>query len=221
MHKLLIFDCDGTLVDTLRDVALCFNQALNENGFPEHPLESYGSFVGGNLEQIIERLLPADSADKENIESVKATYRLLYQNSKKQNTVPYSGIRESLIELRERGYCIAVNTNKGQDLAEKLLDQLFPDHPFEIIVGYREDRPSKPDPYGVYMIIDELGYSIDDSVYIGDGRSDLMTAKNAGIPFIFVEWGQGEASIREEDGVSAVASCPNDLPSVIECMHFS
>ncbi len=208
-------------MDTLRDVALCFNRALNENGFPGHPLESYSSFVGGNLEQIIGRLLPADSVSEDSIETVKATYRSLYQNSEKQNTVPYSGICESLVELQGRGYCIAVNTNKGQDLAEKLLDQLFPDHPFEMIVGYQEDRSSKPDPYGVEMICSKLGYSHEDAVYIGDGRSDLLTARNAGIPFIFVEWGQGEASLKKEDGVSAIASCPQDLPSVIDHVCFS
>lgn len=216
MGKLLIFDCDGTLVDTLHDVALCFNRALEENGFPPHPLNAYSSFVGGNLEQIITRLLPEGQVTSENVDRVKSEYRSLYQSSKKENTVLYKGIRRAVDALREQGNTIAVNTNKGQVLAEELLDSLFPDHPFDCIVGYEETRPSKPDPYGVHMICTKLGYQASEAVYIGDGQSDLLTAKNAGIPFVLVEWGQGGSMLMDSGDVASVVKNPADLVAAIE-----
>lgn len=216
MPKLLIFDCDGTLVDTLHDVALCFNQALEENGFPAHPIDAFGSYVGGNLEQIVARLLPQDAVTSENVDKVKASYRALYGASEKPHTVPYEGIRESLEAFKGRGYAIAVNTNKGQALADDLLLKLFPDSLFDAIVGYEESRPSKPDPYGVEMICSKLGCDLADAIYIGDGESDLLTAKNAGIPFVLVEWGQGEAALRDSSDVSCIVGNPAELVGIIE-----
>lgn len=216
MKRLLIFDCDGTLVDTLHDVALCFNQALEENGFAGHPLDAYNSFVGGNLEQIIARLLPEEAVTVDNIDMVKVAYRSLYQRSEKPNTAPYEGIKNAVEVLKEKGYTIAVNTNKGQALADDLLDKLFPERPFDSVVGYDESRPSKPDPYGVKMICSSLGHHLRDAVYIGDGRSDLLTAKNAGIPFVLVEWGQGEATLRESDDVACIVGSPEDLVAAID-----
>lgn len=208
MRDLVIFDCDGTLVDTLYDVGLCFNDALSQHGFPTYPLEGYVGFVGGNLEQIVGRLLPEDACTSENIAAVKETYRRLYRESDKLHTLPYEGIPELLDQLKEQGCVLAVNTNKGQALADALLDKLFPDHPFDAIVGYEESRPSKPDAFGVQMICDAVGIDSTRAAYVGDGESDRLTAQNAGIPFVFVTWGQGDSGLRYAEGVAAVAEEP-------------
>lgn len=215
MRDLIIFDCDGTLVDTLHDVGLCFNEALTQHGFPPYSLEEYGGFVGGNLEQIVSRLLPEDARTPESITAVKEAYRRLYQESDKPNTLPYEGIPELLVQLRDQGCTLAVNTNKGQALADALLEKLFPDHPFAAIVGYEESRPSKPDAFGVQMICDEVGMDRARAVYIGDGESDHRTAQNAEIPFVFVTWGQGDEGLRYAEGVAAVAEDPSAVPAAL------
>ncbi len=192
MINLAIFDFDGTIVNTITDVALCFNQSLKENGFPEHPLEAFDGFVGGNLETVVSRMLPADSVTDENIDLVKLRYREIYSSSKKENTLPYEGVMDLLNKMKEDGWKLAINSNKGQKLLDDLTVELFPEGMFDSVVGYLETRPSKPDRYGVDLICKECNSKIENAIYIGDGMSDVKTAINAGIPCIFTEWGQGQ-----------------------------
>ena len=215
MRKLLIFDCDGTLVDTLHDVSLCFNMALASSGFPEHPLDAYGGFVGGNLETIVTRLLPVECRNAENIERVKTAYRCLYANSEKKNTLPYPGILDALRHLKQKGFVLAVNTNKGQQLTDALLEQLFPNSLFSAVVGYDEARPSKPDPYGVRMICEKCGMDLEQAIYIGDGRSDINTAANAGIPCVFVTWGQGTEEDSRDERIHAVVDSVPEMERIL------
>lgn len=191
MKKLIIFDFDGTLVDTITDVAISFNAALEAHGFPQYPIEAYSRFVGGNLETIISRLLPKGENTSANVDGVKKTYRTVYKNSSKPHTRPYPGMVELLCELKQKGYTLAVNSNKGQELLEDMVAKTFPPGMFDAVVGYLESRPSKPDPFGVDMICQACKMKRDDAVYVGDGASDIKTAENAGIPCVFVTWGQG------------------------------
>lgn len=197
MKKLVIFDFDGTLVDTITDVGICFNEALRECNFPQHSLDRFGSFVGGNLETIVSKMLPSDQITEENITQVKTLYRKLYLNSSKPNTKPYPGMMELLYELKQKGVTLAVNSNKGQDLLDDMVEKMFPPDFFSAVVGYHESRPSKPDPYGVDMICMQAGYTREDAIYVGDGKSDLDTAENAGIPCLFVMWGQSTEEVKQ------------------------
>lgn len=215
MRDLLIFDCDGTLVDTLQDVALCFNAVLSACGFPTYPLEAYGGFVGGNLETIVSRLLPEKERTGENIERVKMLYRERYGNSPKENTRPYDGIPQTLNRLKALGFLLAVNTNKGQKLTDDLLNRLFPHGMFAAVVGYEETRPSKPDPFGVDMICSACGRERGQAVYIGDGHSDIETARNAGIPLVFAAWGQGSPEDRSDPGVFAAADSVQQMEGIL------
>lgn len=208
----MIFDCDGTIVDTITDVALSFNAALKQCGFPEHPVEAYGGFVGGNLETIVTRLLPQNARNDKNVDQVKTVYRAIYSQSSKPNTQPYEGVLPMLQRLKEDGFILSVNTNKGQALTDDLLGKLFPNDFFTSIVGYEETRPSKPDPYGVDMICSVCKCTRDDAVYIGDGRSDINTADNAGIPCVFVTWGQGT----DEDKMDARIFCVAETVTQLE-----
>lgn len=188
--KLVIFDLDGTLLNTIEDVADCFNAALCENGFPERTLEDIVFLVGGDLETIVSRLLPPDASEGD-VSKVKTSYRRLYAASSKPKTHPYNGIPELLLELKTNGMDIAVNTNKGQDLAERCLTSAFPN--VEIPVsGLVEGMPHKPDPYGANMLLKAGPYKAEEAMYVGDGVSDALTADNAGMPFIYCAWGQGD-----------------------------
>ena len=213
MKKLFIFDFDGTVVDTITDVGLCFNEALRQNDLPQHPLKRFDSFVGGNLETVVSRMLPLGAVTEENITKVKTLYRSLYLASTKPNTKPYPGMMELLAGLKGAGALLAVNSNKGQQLLNDMVDKLFPAGFFDAVVGYQEDRPSKPDPYGVNMICKICGCT--DAVYIGDGKSDLDTAENAGIPCVLVLWGQGSKADREDPRAVARVNTTEELRMVL------
>lgn len=204
MHpKLVIFDLDGTLVNTIEDVADCFNAALFENGFPTYSLEKVEELIGGDLETIVGRMLPEVSRSRENIDRVKTDYRRIYAESPKSKTVPYEGIPQLLNDLEAAGVGIAVNTNKSQDLAEDCIAELFPGKNIPV-AGYVDDMPSKPNPQGARRLLELFEVSEMDAVYVGDGISDARTAKNANVPFVFCSWGQGK-----EGAASKV--CPNML----------
>lgn len=215
MKKLIILDFDGTLVDTLTDVALCFNEALRQTGYPQHPLEAFAGFVGGNLETVVSRMLPPDRCTTDDIDRVKTRYRELYLSSSKPNTKPYPGMMELLQELKRRGYALAVNSNKGQVLLDNMVDKMFPSHFFDAVVGYQEDRPSKPDPDGVRRICDSCHLPMEQAVYVGDGASDIATAANAGIPCVFVLWGQGTEQDRTDSRVYRCVQTPEELQALL------
>lgn len=206
MKQLVIWDFDGTLVDTLTDVALSFNEALATHGFPQHPLEDFGGFVGGNLETVISRMLPRNAVTTENINLVKYTYRDIYLNSTKPNTKPYPGIPALLDTLAVHGVVSAINSNKGQLLLEDMENKIFSPGTFGAVVGYEENRPSKPDPHGVWMICRQCGLPLEEAIYVGDGASDIETASQAGIPCVLVDWGQGTEKDRSD-------------PRLMQCVH--
>lgn len=191
MKRVVIFDFDGTVVDTITDVGLCFNEALRLNNFPQHGLEKFSRFVGGNLETVVSRMLPQDQVTEENIFQVKTVYRQLYMSSEKPNTKPYPGMMQVMDDLKSLGWLLTINSNKGQILLDDMVNKSFPLGYFSAVVGFDESRPSKPDPYGVEMIRRICECESQDVIYVGDGRSDIETAVNANIPCVFVRWGQG------------------------------
>lgn len=201
MYKLVIFDFDGTLADTVKDVAVCFNEALKQCGFPQHSLQEVCDLVGGNLEVIVSKLLPREQATPENIDRVKKLYRKIYSACSKDNTFLYPGIMDLLLELKEKKVRLAVNSNKGQDLLEQMVEKMFPMGFFDAVIGYSEYYPPKPDPYGVEMILTKCSCSAADAVYVGDGLSDIKTAQNAGVACIFVSWGQGRLDAQFSESV--------------------
>ena len=209
--KLYIFDFDGTLVDTITDVAICFNAALAQFGFPIHDLTLYKHFVGGNLETVVARLLPSDQVIEENITKVKTAHRKLYLASEKPNTAPFPGIPEVLLHLQKKQKKLTIHTNKAQQLTDALCQRFFEKIDFLAVVGYDPLYPSKPDPWGVRYLMEKAKVTTEETVYIGDGLTDVLTAENAGIDCLYVTWGQGKPGDTEHPCVRKIVYSPADL----------
>lgn len=210
--RLAFFDFDGTLVDTIVDAGRCFNKALEYFGFDPYPLDQYGKVVGGNLEIIFSKLLSPKDRTEENILKLKEKYKEIYAEDKKPSTKPFNGITEVLKYLNENEVLIAISTNKAQILTEQLTDKLFPEIDFLSILGYCDERPSKPDPTAIEELMIANGIEKDEVVFIGDGLTDIKTAENAKVDCILVTWGQGDVKIlSQEKAVSFIADSPRDI----------
>lgn len=218
MVKLVIFDLDGTLLDTLTDVGLCFNRALSACGLPQHPLSAFGSFVGGNLEQVVARMLPADMRDEETVDKVKTAYRGIYAADSKPHTKPFSGVHKMLDSLSGEGVNLAVNTNKAQDLAATAVREHFGCF-FMPVAGYRLDVPSKPHPDGPFELMRFSNVEPKETLYVGDGETDLRTALNAGIEFVFASWGATDRGGDVARSATYVAAFPEEIVEMVKRMN--
>lgn len=200
MKKLAIFDFDGTIMDSVRDVVIHLNEALSMYGFPTLTSDEYVKFLGGNIDDIVSLVLK-DKSSPENLRMVKNTYLVIYYSSDKPNTLPFPKSREILHKLQSKGVILAINSNRFTDSIEGLTDKFFADIDFSLIMGHDFDYPSKPDPFGVNEIIKDAGVSPDETLYIGDSETDIQTAKNAGVDCIVVRWGYGNKNDWENDYV--------------------
>lgn len=210
--KLVIFDFDGTLVDTIIDAGRCFNKALECFGFRTYPVEQYGQIVGGNLDVIFSKLLDKQHQTEENLSKLKAKYREIYASDEKPNTKPFNGILSVLERLTQAGVSIAINTNKAQVLVDDLCAKVFPTVKFIAVCGYSDGVPSKPDPYAVNEIMKACNVNKGETVYVGDGLTDVKTAQNAGVDCILVTWGQGDVEeILNENPALFVANEPSEI----------
>ena len=189
MKRLYIFDLDGTVLNTIADLAASANYALRECGYPGHPVEAYRFFVGNGISKLIERALPEGHRSKENVAKVRELFIPYYNIHNADFSRPYEGVTEVMEELQRRGCMIAVASNKYQEATEKLIPHYFPTIKFVSILGQREGVPSKPDPIIVYEIMEAAGVSRSEVVYIGDSSVDMQTGTNAGVTTIGVSWG--------------------------------
>ena len=215
MKKLCIFDFDGTLVDTATDVAAAFQEAAKINGFPVPEKKEIFEQIGQNLDVIVHNLLPKDAQTERNIDKYKKSYRELYKKSNKDNTAPFEGMIELLAELKNKGYSLAVNSNKPQEILGGMVYQYFPPNTFDYIIGYVEGRPSKPDPYGVNVIIEQAEVSKENVIYIGDGLNDILTAHNAGVEIIYVTWGPCLVQGLEKREVKNIVDSVEELRRIV------
>lgn len=212
MKKLVIFDLDGTLIDTIIDAGRCFNKVLEHFGLKTHPLEQYNCLVGGNLEVIFASLLEEKFRTSEMITKLKNKYREVYSLDEKPNTKPFAGVIELLNKLNEEKILVAINTNKSQNLAEDLCSKMFANINFSGIFGYSEERPSKPNPFAVNELMRINQVLPKDAVYVGDSITDVETAKNAGIDCVFVNWLNADISeFLNKNKVKFVANSPADI----------
>lgn len=206
-----IFDLDGTLLDTLQDLAASANYALRVHGMPEHSIDDIRRFVGNGVRLLMERAVP-DGADNPLFDEAFATFRQHYMQHALDTTRPYDGIPETLAALRSRGCRIAVVSNKMMAATQELCRHFFPDT-VEVAIGENEAAGirKKPAPDTVFAALRELKSGGESAVYVGDSDVDIETARNAGIPCISVLWGFRDRDFLLRHGATAFISRPSEL----------
>ena len=185
--KTIIFDLDGTLLNTISDLGHACNHALQTTGLPLHPLEDYRLMVGNGLRRLVERAAP--QADANTIDSLVTLCRDYYNDHYADTTKPYTGIPQLLERISNCGIKIAVASNKYQEAVDRIIRHYFPTIPFFAIEGQREGRSIKPDPAIILDIIQNVNSDIEETVMVGDSTVDIETARRAGIKSIAVTWG--------------------------------
>ena len=210
MKKLAIFDFDGTLFDSVSDVLICFNRALEIHDFPPLTREELIPKLGGNVDEIITLVL-GDNYTEENLESFKKTYLDFYNSSAKEMTIPFPDCEKLLDELQKRGVLLAVNSNRLSYSLNEFVTTCFEGIDFVSIEGDAQNHPSKPHPYGVNRIVAKAGVDLDEVIYIGDSKTDILTAKNAGIDCLIVSWGYGLTEDFKDDYLLGVVDRPCEI----------
>lgn len=189
MKKLFIFDLDGTLIDTLADLAESTNQALRRLGFPTHETEEYKFFVGNGVMKLFERALPEEARTTENIGKVRDLFLPYYDLHNADMSRPYEGMVEVLETLQKKGIKLAVASNKYQRATIKLVKHYYPSIHFTAILGQRQGKPTKPNPSIVYDILKIAQTDKADTLYLGDSCVDMQTGNAAGVDTCGVTWG--------------------------------
>lgn len=189
MKKLVIFDLDGTLLNTIDDLAAATNQALAKLGYAQHPTPAYLRFVGNGINKLFERALPQQARTQENVLRVRELFVPYYNEHGTDLTRPYDGIVSLLESLQKQGLKLAVASNKYQAATGELVKHYFPQIAFSAVLGQREGLPTKPDPLFVKEILKQTSCSEADTLYVGDSDVDMQTAKNAGVDACAVTWG--------------------------------
>ena len=210
-YNTYIFDLDGTLLDTLQDLAASVNYALRKHGMPEHSIDDVRRFVGNGVRLLMERAIP-DGAQNPDFEATFATFREHYMHHSLDTTHPYPGIPEVLAELKARGCRLAVVSNKMMAATQELIRHFFPDT-IEVAIGEHEAEGirKKPAPDTVFAALKELGVGKEDAVYVGDSDVDIQTARNSGLPCISVLWGFRDKDFLIKHGAETFVSKPSEL----------
>ena len=215
---IIIFDLDGTLLNTIDDLGYACNYALGRCGFSTHPIEEYPRMVGNGINNLIRRALPQTEQTEENILRVREHFVPYYDAHNCDYTRPYEGIPELLNTLKAQGHRLAVASNKYQAATEKIVSHFFPGI-FDVILGERDGIPRKPNPQIVYDIekilsslsANDLSTLSEAVLYLGDSLVDRDTAANAGVPFIACSWGFVSRQALTEAGVPRIIDQPQEL----------
>ena len=210
-YDTFIFDLDGTLLDTLGDLAASVNYALRSHGMPEHSLDDVRRFVGNGVRRLMERAIP-EGAENPLFDEAFATFRQYYMAHSLDTTCPYDGIPETLAALRARGCHIAVVSNKMMAATVELCRHFFPDA-VEVAIGEDEAEGirKKPAPDTVFAALRQLGVGQEGAVYVGDSDVDIETARNSGLPCISVLWGFRDRDFLLQHGAETFISAPFEL----------
>ena len=215
MLKAVLFDLDGTLVNSLADLAEGVNRALATENYPTHEVEAFKYFVGDGMPIMIERALPADKKDPDTIARMLKLLKAYYSEHFADFTCAYDGVPELVKELKKRGFIVAVVTNKAQDMAEIVVKKFYGDT-FDLIFGMREGIPGKPDPTMALLAMEELGVKPEECVFIGDSGMDVATGVNSGALHVGELWGyRGEEELRK-NGAKYIITRPEEFLDIIE-----
>lgn len=214
--KLIVFDLDGTLINSLEDLADSANWMLLQHGYPTHPVDAYRYFVGDGMRKLIERILPLEERNDVRIEQCKAEFVAYYTIHMEDKTVVYPGMIELLKELKDRGLKIAVATNKVHIAVAPLMAKYFPGIRFDSMIGQREGIPVKPHPQIMYDILKETGCQPSETLHVGDTATDMQLAHSAGVTPVGVLWGYRPLEELQEAGAKFIIEKPEELLGLVK-----
>lgn len=213
-YNTVIFDLDGTLLNTLDDLKDSLNYALAMHGYGEKTLEEVKSFVGNGVRKLVQRALPANTPEEE-IQKCLADFKEHYKSNMQNKTRPYDGIMELLSELKNNNYSLAIVSNKF-DAAVKDLAKDYFDNLIDVAIGESASVKRKPAPDSVYAAINELGSDIKKAIFVGDSETDVQTAKNAGLPCVGVTWGFRTREVLIREGADYIIDTPKELLEILK-----
>jgi phosphoglycolate phosphatase len=216
MVKFVIFDLDGTLLNTIRDLAVACDVVLARRNLPQHSYDEYCSFVGNGIMRLVERSLPGELRSVEYVSEVRRDFIEYYTEHIDVYTRPYEGIVELLFALQQRGVHLAIASNKFQAGTEKLAQRFFPNIHFDAVLGQRPDIPLKPNPAIVNEILLKTNTATSDVLYVGDSGIDIQTAHAAGVCAVGVTWGFRSREELEENVPQYIVDCASQIATLVE-----
>ncbi len=215
-YKAVLFDLDGTLLDTLEDMGDAMNQVLAKNGFPTHPLDTYRYFIGDGATALVTRALPEEKRNDDCIRACLETFGEEYGRNWKVKTKAYEGVAEMLNELAARRLKMAVLSNKPDGFAKRDVSELLPNWTFDIVFGKRKGVPLKPHPAGALEVAKCLNVSPGHFLYLGDSAVDMKTAVAAGMVPVGVLWGFRPEQELREGGAHVCIKRPQEILNLLE-----
>ena len=212
-YELIVFDMDGTILDTLEDLKNSMNYTLRLHNMPERTLDEIRSFVGNGIRKLIERAVPSGTSN-DKIDIIHKDFMKHYEVHCADFTKPYNGVNDLIKELRKRGYKTAVVSNKADPAVQDLCIQYFSDL-FDLAIGERPEIAKKPAPDMVNSALEQLQISKEDAVYIGDSDVDVATARNSRLDMIAVDWGFRTREFLVEQGAEIIVSKPEEILELV------
>lgn len=213
MIDTVIFDLDGTLLNTLDDLADSVNFALSMLGYPQRTVDEVRMMVGNSVVYLIEKALP-EGTDEEELNRCLGIFEEHYKLNMRNKTAPYNGVKQMLSDVKKLGYKLAVVSNKPDVFTKELVNELFGEY-ISLAIGRSEALPRKPAPDMVLHAMQQLGSTGDTTVYVGDSEVDVITSKNAGLPCIGCLWGFRDRETLEKEGADYLISSPSQLIAIL------
>ncbi|MFC5051574.1 HAD family hydrolase [Rubritalea spongiae] len=213
MYSHIIFDLDGTLIESLPGIAAALNTALAASKLPTHSIEDVRTFIGDGSLTLCERAAPDQSS--ETIHVIHETFLAEYPKAWKSGTTVFAGIHEVISELKGMGCTLSILSNKVHEFTTEMADYFFPEKPFDLVLGQREGIAKKPDPSGIHELLGELDKSSSNSILVGDSTIDVITARNAGIKSLAVTWGYHDKSALKAVSPTLTA---HKVPQILELL---
>lgn len=214
MKHAVIFDLDGTLLNTLGDLRAATNHALEVRGLPPHSMEEIRQFIGNGIRLLICRAMPEGTPEAE-IDAALDDFKAYYAAHIHDRTVPYDGIPQLLTALRKRGIKVAVLSNKIDSASQQLIEYFFPGKT-DVVFGEHVGVPRKPDPTSCRMVMQQLGVQPEQVLYVGDSGTDMQTAKNAGLCAVGVTWGFRSKEVLLEYGADVLVHRPEQILQILD-----
>ena len=216
MKKLVLFDLDGTLVNTLFDLADSCNYTMEHYGFPTHDIEKYKYFIGDGMPKLIENIMPKDKYTETLHSECLAFFKKRYSEHYMDKSCVYDGVKELVSELKNRGFKIGVLSNKAHEMTSVIVEELFGKDFFDVVYGKVEGYPAKPDPTLGLKVIKDLGLTPDDTVFIGDSGNDAKISVNLNCIGIGVLWGFRDEKELRDGGAEYIVNKPSEILNILE-----